>query len=57
VKALEFYCNLMLDIYYLTMFKLLKSVVKKEKATNTFKPRRRDLASRAFGRDAVDAKV
>lgn len=32
------------------MFKLLKRVVKREKEMNTFQPRRRDLAARAFGR-------
>jgi len=33
------------------MFKLLKQVVKREKENNTFAPRRRDLASQAFGRE------
>ncbi|MDY6968301.1 MAG: radical SAM protein [Spirochaetota bacterium] len=31
------------------MFKLLKNVIEKEKADNTYIPRRRDLASRRFG--------
>ena len=34
------------------MFKLLKQVVKREKDMNTFQPRRRDLATRAFGKNA-----
>ena len=34
------------------MFKLLKRVVKREKEMNTFRPRRRDLATRAFGKNA-----
>lgn len=33
------------------MFKLLKKVVEKEKADNTYRPRKRDLASRVFGRE------
>jgi radical SAM superfamily enzyme YgiQ (UPF0313 family) len=33
------------------MFKLLQQVVKKEMAENTFRPRNRALASRAFGRN------
>ena len=35
------------------MFKLLQNVVRKEKEANTFTPRRRDLAKRAFGKEAV----
>jgi radical SAM superfamily enzyme YgiQ (UPF0313 family) len=34
------------------MFKLLKKVVEKEKADNTFIPRRKELAARTFGRQA-----
>jgi radical SAM superfamily enzyme YgiQ (UPF0313 family) len=33
------------------MFRLLQRVVEKEMANNTYKPRNRDLAARAFGRD------
>ena len=33
------------------MFKLLQKVVEKEMADNTFRPRNRDLASRAFGKE------
>ena len=32
------------------MFKLIQKVVKKEKADNTYRPRRRDLASNIFGK-------
>jgi radical SAM superfamily enzyme YgiQ (UPF0313 family) len=32
------------------MYKLLKKVVEKEKADNTYRPRERDLASQAFGK-------
>lgn len=32
------------------MFKLIQKVVKKEKADNTYRPRRRDLASKIFGK-------
>jgi hypothetical protein len=32
------------------MFSLFKKVVEKEKADETFTPRRRDLAGRVFGR-------
>jgi radical SAM superfamily enzyme YgiQ (UPF0313 family) len=34
------------------MFKLLTKVVKREKAADTFRPRQRELAGQAFGRDA-----
>ena len=34
------------------MFKLLKQVVRREKEMNTFRPRRRDLATLAFGKNA-----
>ncbi len=34
----------------LKMFKLFQRVVEKEMANNTFKPRNRALASRAFGK-------
>ena len=34
------------------MFKLFQRVIEKEMADNTFKPRNRDLASRAFGKKA-----
>jgi radical SAM superfamily enzyme YgiQ (UPF0313 family) len=34
------------------MFKLLKQVVRREKEMNTFRPRRRDLATQAFGKNA-----
>jgi len=34
------------------MFKLLRAVTEKEAADQTYRPRRRDLASRAFGREA-----
>jgi hypothetical protein len=33
------------------MFKLFHKVVEREMANNTFRPRNRALASRAFGRD------
>ena len=33
------------------MYKLLKEVIEKEKADNTYRPRKRDLASRVFGRE------
>lgn len=33
------------------MYKVLKQVITKEMADDTYKPRRRDLASRAFGRE------
>jgi radical SAM superfamily enzyme YgiQ (UPF0313 family) len=33
------------------MFKLLQEVSMREKADKTYRPRRRDLASRAFGRE------
>jgi len=33
------------------MFNLIMEVVRREKADNTYKPRRRDLMSRAFGRE------
>jgi radical SAM superfamily enzyme YgiQ (UPF0313 family) len=33
------------------MFKLIMDVVKREKADNTHRPRRRDLASKAFGKE------
>ncbi|MCJ7685030.1 MAG: radical SAM protein [Desulfobacteraceae bacterium] len=33
------------------MFKLLQQVSRREKEDNTYRPRRRDLASQAFGRD------
>ena len=36
----------------LKMFKLLRAVAEKEAADQTYRPRRRDLASRAFGREA-----
>ncbi len=35
------------------MFKLLKRVVQREKAQQTFRPRRRDLAGQAFGKKAA----
>jgi len=38
------------------MFKLLQNVVRKEKEANTFAPRRRDLAKRAFGKDTASEK-
>jgi len=34
------------------MFKLLRQVTEREAADQTYRPRRRDLASRAFGREA-----
>ena len=34
------------------MFKLFQQVIEKEMADNTFRPRNRDLASRAFGKEA-----
>jgi hypothetical protein len=37
----------------LKMFKLFQRVVQKEMANNTFRPRNRDLALRAFGRKAL----
>jgi len=33
------------------MFKLFQQVVEREMANNTFRPRNRNLASRAFGRE------
>jgi radical SAM superfamily enzyme YgiQ (UPF0313 family) len=33
------------------MFKLLRAVTEKEAADQTYQPRRRDLASRAFGKE------
>lgn len=39
------------------MFKLFKQVVEREKADGTFRPRRRDLAIRRFGREEGAAKV
>ncbi len=44
----SFYKNASQEI---KMFKLLKKVVEKEKADNTYRPRKRDLASRVFGRE------
>jgi radical SAM superfamily enzyme YgiQ (UPF0313 family) len=35
------------------MFKLLKRVVQREKEQQTFRPRRRDLARKVFGKDAL----
>jgi hypothetical protein len=32
------------------MFKLIKKVIEREKADNTFKHRRRDIMSRTFGK-------
>ncbi len=37
------------------MFKLFKKVVEKEMADNTYRPRRRDLAARRFGREETQA--
>jgi hypothetical protein len=39
------------------MFKLLKKVVKREKEADTFRPRERALAGRAFGRHARSSDV
>ena len=45
------------DVFYqdepqkLKMFKLFAEVVRREKAANTYRPRQRDLASQAFGRN------
>jgi hypothetical protein len=36
------------------MFKLFKKVIEKEKADQTFRPRRRDLTFRRFGRTAAE---
>jgi hypothetical protein len=36
----------------LKMFKLFQRVIQKEMANNTFRPRNRALASRAFGKEA-----
>jgi radical SAM superfamily enzyme YgiQ (UPF0313 family) len=37
------------------MYKLLKKVVTKEEADNTYRPRKRDLATRVFGRELREA--
>lgn len=39
------------------MFKLFKKVVEKEMADNTYRPRRRNLASRRFGREETQPPV
>jgi len=39
------------------MFKLFKQVVEREKADGTFRPRRRELAVRRFGREGGPGTV
>jgi hypothetical protein len=39
------------------MFKLFKQVVEREKADGTFRPRRRDLVVRRFGREGGPGMV